>query len=148
MSLDREAVERLLAALPAEVRPLRQPWLDLMAQALWADLPCSRMGGLTRLRKRLLEHGEVLAAMERSRDWIPHPRERLKSVIGGAIKLRDTLAQVQRAAEAIDDGGESGAFLVALAAYGAELEARLAPLENRSAALLDGLHRAGRDDDS
>ncbi len=148
MSLDGEAVERLLAGIPEAVGSLRGEWTALMEQFLWADLASSRLGALTRLRKRWLEHGEALAAMGHSRTWIPHPREQLKSVLGGAIKLRDTLAQVQRAAQTVDGGEDREAVLQTLAAYESRLTSLLQPLENRAAELLDGLHRAGLDDDS
>jgi len=148
MTLDSNDVDAALAAIPPALEPLKADWLRLMELAVWGDLASGRLGATGRLRKRLLEVGEGLAGLARPRDWIPHPRERLKSALGASIKLRDQLELLRRAAQAIDRGADQARLQTELALFANQIEETLAPLERRLAELLDRLHHAGRDADA
>ncbi len=145
MTLDPRDVDDLLASIPPALEPLKADWLRLMELAVWGDLASGRLGATGRFRKRLLEVGEGLAGLARPRDWIPHPRERLKGALGASIKLRDQLELLRRAAAAVDRGADQARLHAELALFANQLEETLTPLERQLAERLDRLHQAGRD---
>lgn len=89
---------------------LRQSWLNLMDVCVWGDLKSSRLGVLTKVRKRLLEVGERLRSLLASRDWIPHPREQIKNALASSYNLKDALLQFERNAQDIDSGSDLERF--------------------------------------
>lgn len=144
MSLDSEKVAAALAFDPAEVASLRQAWLRLLDLAVWGDLVSSKIGALPRLRKRLLETGEDLRSLVADRQWIPQPRERLKSALGSSVKLRDGLLNLERAAVLLDGGADFAVFERALMTWREALLRFIEVHEQRWAGLLDGQY--DRDD--
>jgi len=144
-ALERDEVERALALDRAWVGRVRQAWLEVIALAVLGDLKAPRIGGLPRLRKRALDCGEKLRAALADRDWIPQPRERLKSALATALALRDALAELGSDARELDGGADREAFRAAVAALAAAALDELEPRANAWAALLD---RRGEADDN
>jgi len=138
--MDEDAVRQALAFDPEWERAARAAWLGLMDLAVWGDLRSSRLGATTQIRKRALEIGEKFRSLAADRDWIPHPRERLKNALASALHVREGLNELERAAQALDGGVDRGAFGARLAELQQFADA-LAPFENRWAALLDAQYR-------
>ncbi|MEK6592216.1 MAG: hypothetical protein AABZ67_03945 [Pseudomonadota bacterium] len=138
--MDNEAIKQALA-LDAEWKGrARQSWLILMDLAVWGNLSSSRLGIIARVRKRTLEVGEKLKSLTGDRNWIPHPRERLKNALASALHLNDSLNELARVAGELDNGADLGAFGANLAEL-RHLVQGLAPLELRWAQLLDSQYR-------
>lgn len=139
--MDNEAIKQALV-LDAEWKGrARQTWLILMDLAVWGNLSSSRLGIITRVRKRTLEVGEKLKSLTGDRNWIPHPREQLKNALASALHLNDSLNELARIAGELDNGADLGAFGANLAEL-RHLVQDLAPLEQRWAQLLDSQYRA------
>jgi hypothetical protein len=102
MLLEAESVDRALACDARWLQALRHDWLALMELAVWGGLASARLGALPRLRRRMLDLGERLAALGASRDWIPQPRERLKSALATALAVRELLAQCAQGLEELE----------------------------------------------
>jgi len=94
--MDERAVEKALALDVPWVDALRQCWLVLTEEAVWADIRGARPGASGRVRKRALEAGEHLRSLTMSRDWIPRPRERLKNALASAMCVDETLDALGR----------------------------------------------------
>lgn len=146
--MDIEAVRQAVAIDPARQDSLQHRWMALMDTSLWGRVKSSRLGAISRLRRRVLEVGEKLVSLCAVRDWIPHPREQLKNALGSSLALKDALAQLHRAAGDIDGGEDAGHFSTQLAALEQELAAWLPELENRWATLLDTQYEESEDDDA
>lgn len=108
--MDIEAVKDALVLDPEWQAELRQGWLTLMDVCVWGDLKSSRLGVLTKVRKRLLEVGERLRSLLAARDWIPHPREQIKNALASSYNLKDALLQFERNAQEIDSGTDLDRF--------------------------------------
>lgn len=134
--LDKDQVDAALALDAAWAEALRAAWLALMGLAMFGDLRSAQLGAATRLRKKLLDAGERVRALLAPRDWIPHPRERLKNALAGYHNLQESLAQVAQALAAIDGGRDRDALFAASDALQATL-ATVQPQAARWAALLD-----------
>ena len=108
--MDIEAVKDALVLDREWQAELRQGWLTLMDICVWGDLKSSRLGVLTKVRKRLLEVGERLRSLLAARDWIPHPREQIKNALASSYNLKDALLQFERNAQEIDSGADLDRF--------------------------------------
>jgi hypothetical protein len=139
--MDERAVEAALSLDAAWVGRLRAAWLHLIDLATWGDVRCARLGASGRLRKRVLETGERLKSLAGPRDWIPHPRERVKSALAAALNLRESLAALAQAAREAEAGADAAAFAGAVADLQRAVDARLGTLETLWAELLDGQYR-------
>lgn len=141
--------DEVLAAVTLDrawVAEARAAWLALMELAVFGDVKSSRLGAMTRVRKRALEVGERLRSLVAERAWIPHPREQLKNALACALNLRESLTQLAASAKDVDAGGEAQALQAAIQRLEALAE-RLRPLENRWASLLDAQYRSAADDE-
>lgn len=139
--MDKREVIQALALDPAWVAELRQCWLGLMEICIFGDVKSSRLGAISRLRKRLLDVGEKLRSLTADREWIPHPREQLKNALGSSFNLKDSLGQLEKCAQDVDGGTELAAFNAAMARLHALIVSPLEGQENRWAALLDSQYR-------
>ena len=86
--MDQDAVRQALAIDPEWQRAARAAWLALMELAVWGDLRSSQLGATARIRKRALEIGGKFRSLTADRNWIPHPRERLKNALASALHVR------------------------------------------------------------
>ncbi len=68
----------------------------LMEEAVWAEIRGARPGIGGRVRKRVLEAGERLRSLTASCDWIPRPRERLKTALASPMSVDETLDALER----------------------------------------------------
>ncbi|MHB8563270.1 MAG: hypothetical protein ACYDDA_04845 [Acidiferrobacteraceae bacterium] len=96
---------RLLTLDDAWKTEVRAQWLRLLDLAVWGDLKGANLGAVSRVRKRVLELGEKWRSVFNRRDWIPQPREQIKSALASAASLRDSLLLLERASKEIDEGG-------------------------------------------
>ena len=96
---------------------IRQQWLRLIELSVWGELHINKIGALPRLRKRLLEVGENLVSVFASREWIPQPREHLKSALGASVKLRDSLLDLERTAVGLEPSRDFAEFEPILLAF-------------------------------
>lgn len=141
--------DEVLAAVTLDrawVAEARAAWLALMELAVFGDVKSSRLGAMTRVRKRALDVGERLRSLVAERAWIPHPREQLKNALACALNLRESLTQLAASAKDVDAGGEAQALQAAIQRLEALAE-RLRPLENQWASLLDAQYRSAADDE-
>lgn len=133
----------------AERDALRREWLALVDLAVWGGAQSQRMGALPRLRKRVAELGERLAAIDAPRGWIPRPRERLKSALASVLAARDALAQCAQAIDALDPADADAtreALRAALQRIEARAEPRMAAAAERWARQLEALNLANIED--
>jgi hypothetical protein len=104
--VDNERIRRALLIDAGWTRATHDIWLALMDLVVWGDLNASRLGVVPRVRKRALDLGEKLKSLGANRDWIPHPRERLKSALASALHLRTSLEEFARVAGELDGGAD------------------------------------------
>ncbi len=90
-----------------------------------------------RIRKRVLDVGEKLRSLTGSREWLPHPRERLKHALGSSYNLKESLSQLDHVADDADGGSDLAAFRQRLGVLRGDIAGPLAALEQAWAALLD-----------
>ncbi len=138
MLLEAESVDRALVCDARWLQALRHDWLALIELAVWGGLDSARLGALPRLRRRMLDLGEKLAALGAPRDWIPQPRERLKSALATALAVRELLAQCAQGLEELQDNAARDALRAALRALAARAGERLDDYAARWARMLDG----------
>ncbi len=119
------------------VAALQSQWRDLIDTAVWGDIALARLGSAPRLRKRLLELGERLKSLTASRDWIPHPRERLKSALAAALGVRESLGAVNDLLQELAPGTDATRLQAAHHALCALIARELPSRENAWAQLLD-----------
>lgn len=110
MSFDSRCVADSFSFDGEEVAELRRRWLSLLDRAVWDDLSADKLGALPRLRKRMLELGENLRSVIRNKDWIPHPREQIKSATAACLSLRESLLNLERAAKHLSKGEDVREF--------------------------------------
>jgi hypothetical protein len=137
MALDADTVDRALACDAGWLAALRRDWLALADLAMWGGAQSSKLGALPRLRKRIMELGERLAALGAPRGWIPQPRERLKSALATAIAARELLEQCAQALAELEPGTAQDALAAALTDLSRRAHAPLDEHATRWAALLD-----------
>lgn len=109
--MDAQQVKQALQINQTVLNDLRQQWLQLMDASVWHQLSFEKIGLSARMRKRLLETAEALVQMTSSKDWIPQPREQLKSALGSSLKLRDSLTALERTVSELkpdNDGQQFG----------------------------------------
>lgn len=135
--MDVSSVDDALTLDGAWHRELREVWLELMDLCVWGALKSSRIGALTKVRKRLLEVGERLRSLFAERDWIPHPRERIKNALASAYNLKDALLQFERAAQEIDGGAELDCLNELTVRLHVLIVQKLEPYESRWATLIN-----------
>jgi hypothetical protein len=124
----------------AERDALRRDWLDLVDRCVWGGVQATRLGALPRLRKRVAELGERLAALDAARAWIPRRRERLKSALATALAAREALAQCGQALEDAALGAERDALRAALERIERRCAPRIAASTERWAQRLEALN--------
>lgn len=134
--LDEDATARALALDPAWCVRLRARWVALIDIAVFGGLSAGELGTLGKLRRKCLDLGERLRSLSAGRDWIPHPRERLKNALASALGVREALTEVLRLAALVQRGADRDTLRTALDALAREL-APLAALETQWANLLD-----------
>ncbi len=139
--MDVEAVRAAVTLDAAWVAELRREWVTLMELATWGEVKSSRLGAMTRVRKRVLDVGERLRSLASARDWIPHPREQLKNALGSAFNLKESLTDLERAAKDVDGGADLAAFNASRQRLNQVVLGPLADLENRWAQLLDSQYQ-------
>lgn len=135
MVLDPREVDAAIAIDAAQAEGMRMRWTEIMRLAVFGDLKPGRIGALARFRRKVLDAGEKLRALLAPRDWIPQPRERLKSALACVIGFTESLSPVEAEAGVLE-GNDAGALRAALA----ELRAAANVLTERAnawAALLD-----------
>lgn len=135
--MDADEVEAALA-LDADWRSeLQRQWIDIVRCAVFGAVAASRLGVLPKLRRRTLDTGEKLAALFAARDWIPHPRERLKNALASALALRESLVQLRQVLADLDRGADLQLLNTRVAELDRSIDARLGDVEKRWAGLLD-----------
>lgn len=120
-------------------------WQELMHIAVWGDLKSAQVGGVPRLRKRVLDLGEKWRSVFNSRDWLPQPREQIKNALASAANLRDSLLLLERAAQELEGGEERERFGTVLIALHREAVGPLRDRENQWAFALDAVNQAALD---
>ena len=135
--MDAEEVRRAVTMDPAWVAEVKQVWLALMELTVWGDVKSSRLGAMGKLRKKTLDLGEKLKSLAADREWIPHPREQVKNALGSSFNLKDSLLQLERAAQDVDGGTELEQFNQLMVRLHMLVVTPLESLENRWAQLLD-----------
>ena len=135
--MDAEEVKRAVTLDPAWTAEVRRIWLDLMELTVWGDVKSTRLGAMTKLRKKVLDLGEKLKSLVADREWIPHPREQVKNALGSSFNLKDSLLQLERAAQDVDGGDELARFNQLMVQLHSLVLTPLESLENRWAQLLD-----------
>ena len=135
--MDAQQVTQALQLDQAAVKDLRQRWLALMDASVWHLLRFEKIGLSARMRKRLLETGEALAQTVSAKDWIPQPREQLKSALGSSLKLRDALMSLERTVTELKPDQDGARFGQDLIAFRQALLAFIEPLEYRWADILE-----------
>ena len=143
--LDRHEVDAALTLDAAWADAIRQRWSALITLAVLGDLKTQRLGALPRFRRRVLDLGERLRSLLAAREWIPQPRDQLKSALASALSLRECLAQVEAGVAELDDGPDLDPLRAELAAFVAAVAA-LEPRMNAWASLL--ARRSEEDDNS
>jgi len=118
---------------------LRAQWSALVDLAVWGELGAAQLGALPRFRKRVLELGEKLAALDAPRAWIPRPREQLKSALAAALAVQETLAQCEQACAQLDRSADREALAARFAALRQALSPTLEARAQGWARLLDAL---------
>jgi len=134
--MDEHAVEEALALDAQWIEALRRGWVALVEEAVWGDIRGVRPGVSGRLRKRVLETGERLHSLTASLDWIPRPRERLKTALASAMRVEEALDALDQ--DTLELRGADVACLTqVLAQLRAVLAQRLPELKARWANLLE-----------
>ena len=135
--MDAEEVRLAVTMEPVWVEEVKQTWLELMALCVWGDVKSSRLGAMGKFRKKTLDLGEKLKSMSADREWIPHPREQVKNALGSSFNLKDSLLQLERAAQDVDGGKQLEQFNQLMVRLHTLVVTPLEALENRWAQLLD-----------
>ena len=135
--MDTDEVKRAVTLDPVWVAEVRRTWLALMELTVWGDVKSSRLGAMSKLRKKVLDVGEKLKSLAADRAWIPHPREQVKNALGSSFNLKDSLLQLERSAQDVDGGSELATFNALLIKLHGLIVQPLAPLENQWATLLN-----------
>ncbi|TCV84693.1 hypothetical protein [Sulfurirhabdus autotrophica] len=139
--MDAEAVRKSVTLDPQWANELKQAWLALMELTVWGDVKSTRLGAMGKLRKKTLDLGEKLKSLAADREWIPHPRERVKNALGSSFNLRDSLLQLERAAKDVDGGSELASFSQLMIRLHTLIVPPLEILENQWATLLDSQYQ-------
>ena len=139
--MDIDEVKRAVTLDPVWVSEVRRAWLALMELSVWGDVKSSRLGAMSKLRKKVLDVGEKLKSLAADRAWIPHPREQVKNALGSSFNLKDSLLQLERSAQDVDGGSELATFNALMIKLHGLIVQPLAPLENQWATLLNSQYQ-------
>ena len=139
--MDIDEVKRAVTLDPVWINEVRGTWLALMELSVWGDVKSSRLGAMSKLRKKVLDVGEKLKSLAADRAWIPHPREQVKNALGSSFNLKDSLLQLERSAQDVDGGSELATFNALLIELHGLIVQPLAPLENQWATLLNSQYQ-------
>lgn len=139
--MDTDEVKRAVTLDPVWVAEVKRAWLALMELSVWGDVKSSRLGAMSKLRKKVLDVGEKLKSLAADRVWIPHPREQVKNALGSSFNLKDSLLQLERSAQDVDGGSELATFNALLIKLHGLIVQPLAPLENQWATLLNSQYQ-------
>lgn len=134
-------IDKLLKLPPQWQRKTREQWVRLMDLAVWGDLKCTNVGGITKLRKRVLDFGEKWRSLFNDREWIPQPRERLKNQLGSSLSLRDSLQLLEKAVEDMQNGSDRAEFLALFAALRTEITETLSVHDHAWATALERVNK-------
>ena len=135
--MDTDEVRRAVTLDPVWITEIRRTWLALMEITVWGDVKSSRLGAMSKLRKKVLDVGEKLKSLAADRAWIPHPREQVKNALGSSFNLKDSLLQLERSAQDVDGGSELARFHALMIELHRLIVQPLVPLENQWATLLN-----------
>ena len=135
--MDTDEVRRAVTLDPVWITEIRRTWLALMEITVWGDVKSSRLGAMSKLRKKVLDVGEKLKSLAADRAWIPHPREQVKNALGSSFNLKDSLLQLERSAQDVDGGSELATFNTLMIKLHGLIVQPLVPLENQWATLLN-----------
>ena len=135
--MDADEVRRAVTLDPVWMGEVKRTWLALMEISVWGDVKSSRLGAMSKLRKKVLDVGEKLKSLAADRAWIPHPREQVKNALGSSFNLKDSLLQLERSAQDVDGGSELATFNALMIELHGLIVQPLAPLENQWATLLN-----------
>ena len=139
--MDIDEVKRAVTLDPVWINEVRGTWLALMELSVWGDVKSSRLGAMSKLRKKVLDVGEKLKSLAADRAWIPHPREQVKNALGSSFNLKDSLLQLERSAQDVDGGSELATFNALLIELHGLIVQPLVPLENQWATLLNSQYQ-------
>ena len=139
--MDTDEVRRAVTLDPVWVDEVKRTWLGLMELTVWGDVKSSRLGAMSKLRKKVLDVGEKLKSLAADRAWIPHPREQVKNALGSSFNLKDSLLQLERSAQDVDGGSELATFNALMIELHSLIVQPLAPLENQWATLLNSQYQ-------
>ena len=139
--MDIDEVKRAVTLDPVWINEVRRTWLALMELSVWGDVKSSRLGAMSKLRKKVLDVGEKLKSLAADRAWIPHPREQVKNALGSSFNLKDSLLQLERSAQDVDGGSELATFNALLIELHGLIVQPLVPLENQWATLLNSQYQ-------
>ena len=139
--MDIDEVKRAVTLDPVWINEVRGTWLALMELSVWGDVKSSRLGAMSKLRKKVLDVGEKLKSLAADRAWIPHPREQVKNALGSSFNLKDSLLQLERSAQDVDGGSEQATFNALMIKLHGLIVQPLAPLENQCATLLNSQYQ-------
>ena len=139
--MDIDEVKRAVTLDPDWMDEVKRTWLALMELSVWGDVKSSRLGAMSKLRKKVLDVGEKLKSLAADRAWIPHPREQVKNALGSSFNLKDSLLQLERSAQDVDGGSELATFNALMIKLHGLIVQPLAPLENQWATLLNSQYQ-------
>lgn len=142
-----EEFKALIELEPQWRAEIESQWTRLMALAVWGDLKCANIGALPKLRKRVLDLGEKWRSLFNDRSWIPHPRERLKNILGSALSLRDSLQATERATQDLIGGADLAQFNAVFAHLRRAIVEDIAQREHAWATALDSINKDAADQD-
>lgn len=137
MAFDDAEVARWTRPEEAQRQQWRRDWLVPMDLCLWGELKSSQIGTSSRLRKRVLDLGEKLRSYVGDRQWIPHPRERIKNCLSSGLQLRDALGKVAESLEQLDGGADLAQLHTMWDTFSSSLYADLGPREEALVVLLN-----------
>ncbi|MHB1586119.1 MAG: hypothetical protein ACYCRH_05000 [Acidiferrobacteraceae bacterium] len=141
-------IGQLLTLDEAWKTEVRGHWLRLLDLLVWGDVKGSSLGAASRVRKRALELGEKWRSVFNSREWIPQPRDQIKSALASASSLRDSLLLLERAAKEIEGGADFAEFEQLLIALHKAVTGPLRERETEWANALERVNQEQLQDDS
>ncbi|MHB1950546.1 MAG: hypothetical protein ACYCQK_03635 [Acidiferrobacteraceae bacterium] len=130
-------IDRLLTPDELWKTEIRGQWLRLLDLLVWGDLKSANLGAISRVRKRALDVGEKWRSIFNTREWIPQPRDQLKSALASASSLRESLLLLERAAGEIETGSDYAEFEQLLIALHKAVTGRLRERETEWANALE-----------
>ena len=93
-----------------KIQEIKDKWLEVVQLLMWCDVSSKKIGALPRSRKRILEVGESFGSFISSKQWVPLPRQQLKSALGSSVKLRDGLSALAIVNKHITEGNDANTY--------------------------------------